>query len=37
MKTETIILIAIAFVVFLFAMGGVRNLLKFRRTDVAQN
>src|SRR5436190_10688400 len=30
MKTETIILIAIAFVAFLFAMGGVRKLLKFR-------
>jgi regulator of protease activity HflC (stomatin/prohibitin superfamily) len=30
MKTETIILIAIAFVVFLFAMGGIKKLLKLR-------
>lgn len=30
MKTETILLIAVAFVVFLFAMGGVSKLLKFR-------
>ena len=30
MKTETIILIAIAFVAFLFAMGGVSKLMKLR-------
>jgi hypothetical protein len=30
MKAETIILIAIAFVAFLFAMGGVSKLMKLR-------
>jgi hypothetical protein len=34
MKTEIIILIAIAFVVFLFAMGGISKLLKFRHEFV---